>query len=98
MNFAKPDRELPKVPDVIGLNYQGEGIRQAPEFEATDPICTVPQYNAFYAKFPNKLIVSTETASAFSIQGINLFPVSKDLSAPVWDGRGGNSKICQVSS
>jgi beta-galactosidase len=98
MNYAKPDMELPKVPDVIGLNYQGEGIRQAPEFEGTDRIRTVPQYDAFHAKFPDKVILSTETASAFSSRGIYLFPVSKEISAPVRDGRGGDSKICQVSS
>ena len=28
MNYAKSDMALPNVPDVIGLNYQGEGIRQ----------------------------------------------------------------------
>jgi beta-galactosidase len=98
MNFAKPDMELPKIPNIIGLNYQGEGIRQAPEFEGTERIRTAPQYDAFHAKFPNKVILSTETASAFSSRGIYLFPVSKELSAPVRDGRGGDSKICQVSS
>jgi len=98
MNYAKPDMVLPGIPDVIGLNYQGEGIRQAPEFEGTDRIRTIPQYDAFHAKFPDKLIISTETASAFSSRGIYLFPVSKEISSPVRDGRGGDSKICQVSS
>jgi beta-galactosidase len=98
MNFAKPDMPLPQVPDVIGLNYQGEGIRTAPEFEGTDRIRTAPQYDAFHAKFPNKVILSAETASAFSSRGIYLFPVSKENSAPVRDGRGGDSRICQVSS
>jgi beta-galactosidase len=98
MNFAKPDMELPVIPDVISLNYQGEGIRQEPEFEGTDRIRTAPQYNAFHQKFPDKVILSAETASAFSSRGIYLFPVSKTVSAPVRDGRGGDSKICQVSS
>jgi len=98
MNFAKPDMELPKVLDVIGLNYQGEGIRQSPEFEGTERIRTTPQYDAFHAKFPNKVILSTETASAFSSRGFYTFPVTKDISSPVRDGRGGNSKVCQVSS
>ena len=98
MNFAKPDMPLPNVPDVIGLNYQGEGIRQTPEFEGTDRIRTTPQYDAFHSKFPHKLILSTETASAFSSRGVYLFPVSKENSAPVRDGRGGDSRICQVSS
>lgn len=98
MNYAKPDMELPKVPDIIGLNYQGEGIRQSPEFEGTERIRTSPQYDAFHTKFPNKVIISTETASALSSRGIYLFPVSKELSAPARDGRGGDSKICQISS
>jgi beta-galactosidase len=98
MNFAKPDMELPVIPDVISLNYQGEGIRQEPEFEGTDRIRTAPQYNAFHQKFPDKVILSAETASAFSSRGIYLFPVSKAVSAPVRDGRGGDSEICQVSA
>lgn len=98
MNFAKPNMPLPNVLDVIGLNYQGEGIRQDPEFEGTDRIRTAPQYDAFHAKFPDKVIFSSETASAFSSRGIYLFPVSKQISAPVRDGRGGDSKTCQVSS
>ncbi|MDR3652514.1 MAG: beta-galactosidase GalB [Paludibacter sp.] len=98
MNYAKPDMDLPEVPDVIGLNYQGEGIRQSPEFEGTDRIRTAPQYDAFHAKFPNKAILSTETASAASSRGIYLFPVSNEISSPIRDGKGGDSKICQVSA
>lgn len=98
MNYAKPDMPLPAVLDVIGLNYQGEGIRQSPEFEGTDRIRTAPQYAAYHAKFPDKVILSTETASAFSSRGIYLFPVSKEISAPLRDGRGGDSKSRQISS
>jgi beta-galactosidase len=98
MNYAKPDMPLPAVLDVIGLNYQGEGIRQSPEFEGTDRIRTAPQYDAYHARFPDKVILSTETASAFSSRGIYLFPVSKEVSAPVRDGRGGDSKTHQVSA
>lgn len=98
MNFAKPDMPLPAVPDVIGLNYQGEGIRQDPEFEGTDRIRTAPQYKAFHAMFPEKMIFSSETASAFSSRGVYLFPVSESASSPVRDGRGGDSQIRHVSS
>lgn len=98
MNFAKSDMPMPAVLDMIGLNYQGEGIRQDPEFAGTDRIRTPPQYPLFHAKFPDKLILSTETASAFSSRGVYLFPVSPQLSAPVRDGRGGDSKIRQVSA
>ncbi|TNF43060.1 MAG: glycoside hydrolase family 2 protein, partial [Bacteroidetes bacterium] len=98
INYAKPHMPLPAVFDVISLNYQGEGIRQDPEFEGTDRIRTPSQYNAFHEKFPDKMILSSETASAFSSRGIYLFPVENALSAPVRDGRGGDSKTRQVSS
>ncbi len=98
MNYAKPDMELPKVPDVIGLNYQGEGIRQDPEFEGTDRIRTAPQYIAFHEKFPGKMIFSSETASAFSSRGDYLFPVTESISSIVRDGRGGDSKKARVSA
>jgi beta-galactosidase len=98
MNWAKPDMPLPAALDVIGVNYQGEGIRQFPEFEGTDRIRTAPQYDIFHAKFPNKVILGAETASALSSRGIYLFPVSKEISIPAKVGRGGDSKIRQVSS
>ena len=98
MNWAKSDMPLPAVVNVIGLNYQGEGIRQEPEFNGTDRIRTPPQYPAFRDKFPGKVIMSSETASAFSSRGVYLFPVSPMVSAPVRDGRGGDSKIRQVSA
>ena len=78
MNWAKPDMPFPDVMDVISLNYQGEGIRNTPEFEGTNRIRTAPQYSAFHAKFPGKVILSSETASAFSSRGIYLFPVSQE--------------------
>jgi beta-galactosidase len=98
MNWAKPDMPLSAVVDVIGLNYQGEGIRQEPEFEGTQRIRTAPQYPAFHAKFPDKVILSTETASAFSSRGVYLYPVSPLVSGPVHDGNGGDSRIHQVSA
>lgn len=98
MNYAKPGMELPKVADIIGLNYQGEGIRQDPEFEGTERIRTAPQYDAFHLQFPDKVILSTETATAASSRGIYLFPVTSKLSDIIRDGRGGDSKMNQVSS
>jgi len=98
MNYAKADMPFPTSLDLISLNYQGEGIRQSPEFEGTDRIRTPPSYGVFHQKFPDKVVLSTETASAFSSRGIYLFPVTKDISSPVRDGRGGDSKIAQVSS
>ncbi|MBN1398423.1 MAG: DUF4982 domain-containing protein [Bacteroidetes bacterium] len=98
MNWAKPDMPLPAVLDVIGLNYQGEGIRQFPEFEGTDRIRTAPQYDINHSKFPDKVIITSESASSLSSRGVYLFPVISGISAPVRDGRGGDSNIRQVSA
>lgn len=98
MNFAKPDMEFPKVFDVISVNYQGEGIRQHPDLKDVPGIHTPPQYDAFRAQFPNKVIISSESSYSLSSRGVYLFPVSKELSAPLRDGRGGDSKIRQASS
>ena len=98
MNYAKPDMPLPAEVDLISLNYQGEGIRQDPEFEGTDRIRTPPQYPAFHAKFPDKVILTSESASAFSSRGVYFFPVHPANSSIVRDGRGGDSKLQQVSS
>jgi beta-galactosidase len=98
MNWAKPDMPMPAELDPISLNYQGEGIRQEPEFEGTERIRTPPQYSFFQRKFPEKVIVSSESASAFSSRGIYYFPVTAKVSAPVRDGQGGDSKAHHVSS
>ncbi|MBN6150579.1 DUF4982 domain-containing protein [Xanthomonas sp. AmX2] len=98
MNYAAPDMPLPAALDAISLNYQGEGIRDTPEFEGTERIRKTPQYPAFQAKFPHKPILSSETASALSSRGVYLFPVTADSSAPVRDGRGGDPVARQVSA
>lgn len=98
MNFAKPYMELPAVADFIGLNYQGEGIRQDTFFNGVDRIRTKPQYDAFHQEFPNKVIISTETASAFSSRGVYLFPVTSKTSSYVRNGIGGDTNRQQVSS
>lgn len=98
MNWAKSDMPLPAVVDVIGLNYQGEGIRQDPEFEGTDRIRTPPQYPLFRARFPGKMIFASETASAASSRGVYLFPVVPANSAPIRDGRGGDPVNHHVSA
>jgi beta-galactosidase len=98
MNFAKPDMPFAAVWDVLGLNYQGEGIRDTPEFAGTKGIHTPPQYDAFHQKFPDKLILSSETASTLSTRGTYLFPLTSKASAPVREGAGGDSKKRYVSA
>lgn len=98
MNYAKPDMPFPQVMDIISLNYQGEGIRDAPAYSHLGGIKTSPLYPAFQKKFPGKLIVSSETASALSTRGTYIFPVFKGISAPVSDSTGGDPKKQDVSA
>ncbi len=87
MNFAKSDMPLPGTVDIIGLNYQGAGIRSLPG-----------QFPAFHRKFPDKVILSTESAAALSSRGEYQFPVPGVISAPVRPGVGGDPKTRQVSA
>lgn len=89
-NFAKPDMPFSEVMDVINLNYQGEGIRNAPAYSGLRGITTPPSYPAFQEKFSDKVIISSETASALSTRGTYLFPVFDGFSAPIKDGFGGD--------
>jgi beta-galactosidase len=98
MNYAKPDMPFPQAMDIITLNYQGEGIRDAPAYSHLRGIKTSPLYPAFHEKFPDKLIVSSETASALSTRGTYVFPVYNGISAPVSDSTGGNPKRKYVSA
>ena len=98
MNYAKPDMPLPSVADIITLNYQGEGIRNAPAYAGIKGINTEPLYEKFHKALPGKLIISSENAAALSSRGEYMFPVAEGVSAPVRDGSGGNSEGCHVSS
>jgi beta-galactosidase len=98
MNYAKPDMPFSKVMDVISLNYQGEGIRDAPAYAHLKGIRTSPLYPAFQKAFPDKLIVSSETASALSTRGTYIFPVYDGISAPVSDSTGGDPQKKYVSA
>jgi beta-galactosidase len=98
INFAKPDMPMPAVMDVISLNYQGEGIRDAPEYAHLQGIRTPPLYPAFRERFPSKVILSSENAAAVSSRGEYLFPITDAISAPVTDGAGGNPETRHVSA
>lgn len=95
MNWAKADMPFPAAFDVVNLNYQGEGIRQEPEFAGTERIRTPPSYPAFRAAFPGKVIMGSETASAASSRGVYLFPVTPRHSAPIRDDNGGGDSARQ---
>ncbi|UUL81210.1 beta-galactosidase GalB [Sphingomonas qomolangmaensis] len=87
MNYAKPDMPMPAEMDVININYQGSGIRTLPG-----------QYPAFRAKFPDKVIFESESASALSSRGEYLFPVSGSVSGPVRPGSGGDPVTHHVTA
>jgi beta-galactosidase len=98
MNFAKPDSAFAAALDVICLNYQGEGIRDTPEFDGFKGIRTGPLYGKFREKFPGRMIVSSESAAALSTRGTYLFPVATGISNPVREGKGGDGKQQFVSA
>ncbi|HEY0680557.1 MAG TPA: beta-galactosidase GalB [Chitinophagaceae bacterium] len=98
MNYAKPDMPFAAEMDIISLNYQGEGIRDAPAYAHLRGIKTPPLYSEFQNKFPGKLIVSSETASALSTRGTYVFPVFNGVSAPVSDSTGGDPENNHVSA
>jgi beta-galactosidase len=87
MNWSKPNDPLPAILDVIGLNYQGAGIRTTPG-----------KYPAFHEKFPDKMIFGSETASALSSRGEYTFPVVNSNSAAVGTHSGEDSARHQVSA
>jgi beta-galactosidase len=64
MNWAGPTNPFTATVDLIGLNYQGAGIRRIPG-----------KYPEFHAQFPDKMIFSSESASALSSRGEYIFPV-----------------------
>ncbi|TDW99111.1 beta-galactosidase [Dinghuibacter silviterrae] len=98
MNYAKPDMPFPGVMDVLSLNYQGEGIRDAPAYARLRGIKTAPLYFSFRRQFPFKMIQSSETASTLSTRGTFIFPVDSGISAPVSDSTGGDASFKYVSA
>ena len=73
--------------DIVSLNYQGAGIRTLPG-----------QFPAFRKAFPDKVILSSESASALSSRGEYQFPVPGVISASVRPGAGGDPATKQVSA
>lgn len=99
MNFAKPDMPFPRSMDVLSINYQGSGIRDAPNYAHLTGIRTRPLYPDFHAAFPDKMIIGSETASAVSTRGTYIFPVvAEDTGAPINATSGGNETTGAVSA
>lgn len=98
MNYAKPDMPFADTVDIISLNYQGEGIRDAPAYSHLDGIATPPLYQSFHEAFPDKLIFTSESAASLSTRGTYIFPVTDGISAPVNETSGGNKAAEEVSA
>lgn len=100
MNFAQPDNEgapFPPIMDILSLNYQGAGIRDTPNYSNLEGIRTSPAYPMFREAYPEKLILTSESASSLSTRGTYIFPVAGDTGAPVNKTSGGNETLAQVS-
>jgi len=87
MNWAQPTNPFTATVDIIGLNYQGAGIRKIPG-----------KYPEFHAQFPTNLIIGSETASALSTRGEYIFPVTTNNSAAVGLNSGQEPAKHQVSA
>lgn len=97
MNYAKAHMPFAAVADIISLNYQGEGIRNAPAYQHLEGITAPPSFQTFREKHPHTMIISSENAAAVSSRGEYFFPVYPENSAPVEEGQGGKDATAQVS-
>jgi beta-galactosidase len=87
MNVARPGSAFAAAVDLIGLNYQGAGIRAIPG-----------QYPAFRESFPDKMIFSSESAAALSSRGEYMFPITTNISAAAARNSGEDVERRQVSA
>lgn len=97
-NQATPDLPWSQVVDMFYLNYQGAGIRDTVAYSNLSGIRMQPMYPAYHGNFTNKMILSSESASALSSRGDFIFPVTNYTSAPVNDTSGGDSTALAVSA
>ncbi|KFX98822.1 hypothetical protein O988_04189 [Pseudogymnoascus sp. VKM F-3808] len=88
------------VPDIINLNYRGEGIGDTPPYAGNQTTASTkaPEYPYFHAIYPDKLLLGSEYSSSISTRGVYIFPVTNETSAPVGEISGGNSTSRHISS
>lgn len=87
MNAAQADSPFPGKVDIIGLNYQGTGVRSGP-----------PQYPVFHTHYPDKFVFGSETTATISSRGEYYFPVASGLGVPASPTAGEDTQRRQVSS
>lgn len=82
-NQALPNYTWSGAVEQFYLNYQGAGIRDTAAYSNLAGSTTQPLYPVYHADYPDKMILSSESASALSSRGSFIFPVTNDTSAPV---------------
>ncbi|CAK7218892.1 hypothetical protein SCUCBS95973_003637 [Sporothrix curviconia] len=88
MNVAPAGGAFADVMDVESLNYQGEGLGTS----------TSSSFPSFHKAYPNKMIWTSESASALSTRGTYIFPVTSANSAAAGRGSGGDDTKMYVSA
>lgn len=99
MNYATPEMDFPEPLEILSLNYQGAGIRDIPGYPITG-IVRPPSYPLYHEAFPDKMILSSESASTLSTRGTYIFPVTDAISAPAngTTGEGADETTAEVSA
>jgi beta-galactosidase len=87
MNSARSTAPFVSAVDLIGLNYQGSGIRGNP-----------PQYPVFRQQFPQAFIYGSETASTISSRGEYTFPVAEGFGSVTGPNAGQDAQRRHMSS
>ena len=88
MNFSKPDMPISAAMDVISLNYEGQGIREAPEFEGTERIRMAPQYDPFMRNSPTRSSSAARPPPHSAAAGFTSFRYPRrQFHHPGWPGR-----------
>ena len=87
MNSAPATSPFPAAVDLIGLNYQGTGVRSGP-----------PQYPVFHERFPTQFVYGSETTSTISSRGEYTFPVAPGFGAVAGAAAGEDVDRRQLSS
>lgn len=87
MNAARADSPFPLAVNLIGLNYQGTGVRAGQA-----------QYPVFHERYPDKFVYGSETTSALSSRGEYTFPVAPGTGVPASSRAGEDTVRHHVSS
>ena len=87
MNSAPATSPFAAAVDLIGLNYQGTGVRSGP-----------PQYPVFHERFPTQFVYGSETTSTISSRGEYTFPVAPGFGAVAGAAAGEDVDRRQLSS